>query len=223
MMRSPQTVPSPAEAAKTALMDARRRQLLDAAAQLMERSGSHGVSMQSIADEAGVSVGLIYRYFGNKEDLVQAVIVAVLDEMTRAINDSASAETDAVRRIVSVFAAYCQIVEDNREAVALTYRESKTLPTASRQAIKDLEVQTTQPLTSAIHEAYDANLIRPVNVAVFAYDLLMKAHSWALKHWYFEPLMSFDQFVTEQAAFALSSVIRAEHRHDYADLLGSLA
>src|SRR5699024_11499162 len=59
----------PQEAARAARSDARRRQILGAAVPLMERSGSPAVSMQAIADEAGVSVGLIYRYFASKQEL----------------------------------------------------------------------------------------------------------------------------------------------------------
>ncbi len=47
----------------------------------MEREGSHAVSMQALAAEAGVSVGLIYRYVGGKDDILLAVIVNVLDDL----------------------------------------------------------------------------------------------------------------------------------------------
>ncbi|MFA6575934.1 MAG: helix-turn-helix domain-containing protein, partial [Nocardioides sp.] len=65
----------PADAAKQARAEQRSAQLLEAAARLMERDGSNAVSMQAVAAEAGVSVGLIYRYFGGKDDLLLAVIV----------------------------------------------------------------------------------------------------------------------------------------------------
>jgi len=65
----------PDEAARQARAEIRSGQLLSAAARLMERVGSQAVSMQALADEAGVSVGLIYRYFGGKDELLLAVIV----------------------------------------------------------------------------------------------------------------------------------------------------
>lgn len=211
----------PADAARSARTDARTRQLLEAAARLMERSGSHSVSMQSVADEAGVSVGLIYRYFGNKQDLVQGVIVGVLDEMARLIPEALEPEADPVRRIAAAFAAYCAVVRDNREAVLLTYRESNTLDESGRQLIKDLEVRTAQPLIEAVQDAVDHGLIRPVPVPVYAYDLLLIAHGWALKHWYFAPHISFEQYVQNQTALALTGVIADEHRADYVDLLSA--
>ena len=50
----------------------------------MAKDGSQAVSMQAVAAEAGVSVGLIYRYFGGKDDLLLAVILDVLDAFADA-------------------------------------------------------------------------------------------------------------------------------------------
>ena len=66
--------PQPRNAAAEAFharQDVRTRQILTAATALMQQHGSHKVSMKAIADEAEVSVGLIYRYYDNKEDLVR--------------------------------------------------------------------------------------------------------------------------------------------------------
>ncbi|OBH13639.1 MULTISPECIES: helix-turn-helix domain-containing protein [unclassified Mycobacterium] len=60
------------EAVRAARTTARRRQLLDAAVKAMETHGFHQTSMQDLAAEAKVSVGLIYTYFGGKEELLLA-------------------------------------------------------------------------------------------------------------------------------------------------------
>lgn len=59
----------------------RRRQILSAAMFCFAKSGFHQTSMQDISDHAGISVGLIYRYFANKE----AVISAITEEHKRDI------------------------------------------------------------------------------------------------------------------------------------------
>ncbi|MDI3329248.1 MAG: TetR/AcrR family transcriptional regulator [Micrococcus sp.] len=223
VLKGTEAMAAPDEAARRARSDARTRQLLEAAARLMERSGSHGVSMQAVADEAGVSVGLIYRYFANKQELVQGVILGVLDDMARLIPAAVEPEEDPVRRMVAAFSAYCQVVDDNREAVLLTYRESNTLDEEGRRLIKDLEVKTAQPLGDAIQEALDQGLLVPLDARVLAYDLLLIAHSWALKHWYFAPLMDFADFVEHQAALMLSMAVHPDHRSTYADLFGTPA
>src|SRR5205809_5571275 len=61
----------------------RRSQILDAALVCFAKRGFHQASMHDISAEAGISVGLIYRYFENKE----AVISAMADRHKAEIGD----------------------------------------------------------------------------------------------------------------------------------------
>lgn len=60
----------------------RREQIVDAALRIVPRYGLHGVTMEKIAEEAGVSPPTLYWHFKNKDDLLVAMIgrlVAHLD------------------------------------------------------------------------------------------------------------------------------------------------
>ena len=61
----------------------RRGQILRAAMICFAKRGFHQTSMHDISAEAGISVGLIYRYFENKD----AVISAMADEHKREIHE----------------------------------------------------------------------------------------------------------------------------------------
>src|SRR5918911_3904272 len=61
----------------------RKTQILDAAILCFARRGFHLTSMHDISAEAGISVGLIYRYFENKE----AVIAALADPHQKEISE----------------------------------------------------------------------------------------------------------------------------------------
>jgi AcrR family transcriptional regulator len=61
----------------------RRSQILEAAIVCFAKHGFHQASMHDISAEAGISVGLIYRYFANKE----AVIAAMADRHKNEIQD----------------------------------------------------------------------------------------------------------------------------------------
>jgi AcrR family transcriptional regulator len=198
----------------------RSRQLLTAAARLMERDGFHAVSMQALADEAGVSVGLAYRYFAGKEDVLLAVIVDVLDAFAARVPAAIDAAgDDPVDRLAAAFRAYCEVIETHRHAAVLTYRESKTLGPAGRERIKQLEVATSDPLRRVIEEGRESGRLVVVDADLFAYDLLLLAHAWALKHWYFERTLDFDDYVRGQTALALGAVVAPRYRRRYHRLL----
>lgn len=214
------SIDDPQDAARQVLVEHRSRQLLDAAARLMEREGSEAVSMQALANEAGVSVGLIYRYFGSKDDVLLAVIVQVLDafavEVPRAIQ---AAGDDPIRRLAAAFAAYCRVIDEHRHAAVLTYRESKSLDAAGRERIKRLEVETSEPLRDAVRAGVESGALRASDPDLVAYNLLLLAHAWALKHWYFEKTMTLEAYISAQLALALSAVVAPTQKRKYADLL----
>jgi len=51
----------------------RQGQILDAALRCFARKGFYQTTMHDISDEAGISVGLIYRYFANKDAVISAM------------------------------------------------------------------------------------------------------------------------------------------------------
>lgn len=209
------TVPRP-----TPVAEERSAQLLEAAARLMEREGSQAVAMQAVAEEAGVSVGLIYRYFGGKDDLLLAVIVHVLDEFaTRVPAAVAAAGDDPVRGLAAAFRAYCEVIDEHRHAAVLTYREAKALSPEGRERIKDLEVATSAPLRDLLAAGAARGLLRPVDADLVSYDLLLLAHGWALKHWYFERTADFEAYVARQTSLLLHGLVEPRRRRSYADLL----
>jgi AcrR family transcriptional regulator len=84
----------------------RRAQILDAALVCFAKRGFHQTSMHDIAAEAGISVGLIYRYFENKE----AVISAMADQHKKEISEVLQRARQAPTLLESVeilFTAHC--------------------------------------------------------------------------------------------------------------------
>lgn len=78
---------------------ARKRQILDAAARCYRRHGFHATSMQELAREAKMSVGHIYHYFANKEAIIAAFIeedVEHFRELQAQLRDGEQSIADAL-------------------------------------------------------------------------------------------------------------------------------
>ncbi len=84
----------------------RRSQILDAALVCFGKRGFHQASMHDISAEAGISVGLIYRYFENKD----AVISAMADRHKQEIGEMLERARKAPSLLESLeilFTAHC--------------------------------------------------------------------------------------------------------------------
>ncbi|MFI5733617.1 TetR/AcrR family transcriptional regulator [Kribbella sp. NPDC051587] len=85
-------------------MTDRRTQLLQATIAVIARRGVRGMRVQEVAADAGVSVTLLYHYFGSREGLLEAALEAVSDQAGRygeqAAAGATSARTELVARLV---------------------------------------------------------------------------------------------------------------------------
>jgi AcrR family transcriptional regulator len=62
-----------------AYLETRRQHILDSAIACFARKGFHQTTMEDIGNEAGLSPGVAYRYFNNKEDIILATIEDSVD------------------------------------------------------------------------------------------------------------------------------------------------
>ncbi|MGH3635798.1 MAG: TetR/AcrR family transcriptional regulator, partial [Mycobacterium sp.] len=115
---------------------------------------------------------------------------------------------------------YIQIVDENLDAVVLTYRESRTLDAAGRAQIKELEIATAAPLRAAIEAGIADGMFDDVDVDIMVFDIMLLAHGWALKHWHFGPLYSLEDYIRLQTHHVLNSLIPPDRRGEYTHLLG---
>lgn len=69
------------------LAEERRNEILRAAKRLFERDGFRRTKLKDIAAECGMSVGHIYYYFENKNDIIERIVESATDEFINLMND----------------------------------------------------------------------------------------------------------------------------------------
>ena len=82
--------------------EAQRNRILDAAQRCFAESGFHAATMATIAETAGISAGLAYRYFPGKDAIVLAIIERQLTTRRERIA-SLPGRADMVDRMVDTF------------------------------------------------------------------------------------------------------------------------
>lgn len=91
----------------------RRHQLLDLGVRLLATRSLDELSIDMLAEEAGISRGLLYHYFGNKHDFHRAVVRRAADDLIA--QTSPPVDGDPLWRLVVSIAAYVDYVDANYE------------------------------------------------------------------------------------------------------------
>jgi AcrR family transcriptional regulator len=102
----------------------RRAQLLAVARRVFGRSGFHGVSMDEVAREAGVTKPILYDHFNSKEELYIALLDADAQALEDRVRAALAAPTGNRQRIRQSFQAYFDFVDEHAAGFRLFVQET---------------------------------------------------------------------------------------------------
>jgi TetR/AcrR family transcriptional regulator, cholesterol catabolism regulator len=210
MTRSPQpAVPMKIKTTveDSALVERRRAQLTQAAIKCFSEKGYHPTTIRDVAERADVSIGLIYQYIGDKEDLLFMALEAVLDTYKRQVPMALEGIKDPLQRFCTTVRVYCQVNGASVDATVLAYRETKSLRKERRTMIMQKELDTNGMIAACVRDCIDAGLFDKVDVDMFVYQIVMFCHTWALKAWYFAKMMDVDTYADRGLKLMLRGVL----------------
>ncbi len=151
----------------------RTQEILAAARKLLEQRGLEAMTMDEIATAAGVAKGTLYLYFQSKDDLIQAMITQVGENILRDVESSLKASgtpAEKLNRLVSVLLDYL-----NRERLLFPIyaRELLRGKRDSREGFwrhhQETEERFLKLMTSLFAEGIAAGQFIPANPRLLTY------------------------------------------------------
>jgi AcrR family transcriptional regulator len=126
-------------AANQQIKDARREALLLAARRVFARNGLAATRVSDLAAQAGVSQGLVYHYFPNKEALFAEIVEGALRETARLAAEAAQRSGSAWQRLEYLCEQMLAGVRDQPEYVLVILQAftSAAAPQQARTALAD--------------------------------------------------------------------------------------
>src|SRR5438552_4815900 len=102
----------------------RREQLLSVARRVFGKAGFHGVSMDEVAKEAGVTKPILYDHFNSKEELYVALLDADAATLEEQVRRALAAPTGNRERIKRSFKVYFDFVDEHAGGFRLFMQET---------------------------------------------------------------------------------------------------
>jgi len=145
------------------------RAIIAAATQVLAEAGFQAMSMEAVAQRAGVGKPAIYRRWASKQDLVLAVLERSTDQ------PEMPAEGTARQRLTAFMQAWCRAMRDERAArlssalLSEAYR-NRVLGVAVRKAFVD---SRRQKVLAVLREGAERGELRPGVDLELAADVLL--------------------------------------------------
>ena len=116
----------------------KRRLILDAAIRVFARKGFHAARVGDVAEEAGVAYGLVYHYFGSKEDLLRTIFHRTWSRMLEAVEQVEAEGAPAREQLAAVAQIVLGAWDTDPDLVRVLVREVARSPQLGRE-VDELE------------------------------------------------------------------------------------
>lgn len=155
------------------ISEEKRNRIFDAAINEFAEHGFESTNINNIAQNAGVSIGSMYKYFKNKEELYLAIIHFGVESLKGILEETISGEEDLFGKIEKIIKA---IQSYSRSNINLTkvYNQMTNESHSGLvwEIVSDMEGVTAQLYSSLIEEAKAAGAVRnDADSKLFAYFL----------------------------------------------------
>jgi TetR/AcrR family transcriptional regulator, cholesterol catabolism regulator len=183
-----------------------RKKIIDAASALYVKKGFNATSIQEISEASGVSLPVTYHYVKQKSAIMRMIMEDVLNIFRENLLRMIHGIEDPIEKLTIAGRLYFKVVDQQREKALLIYQKSNSLDKASKARIMELEVEVSKIFGEMIQEGIALGVFKKVDVDLAAYNIIIAAHMWVLKHWHFKNRLTLDKYIDLQLSNILDTL-----------------
>ncbi len=166
----------------TGLVERRRAQIVEAATRLVARQGFAKTVVRDIAEEAKISVGLVYEYVRSKEDILFLIYEHWAAVWGEGLESAIASGKGPLEQLEAATSFLIKTADKHADVTHLFYRESGHLSEQALAFSKAAERSMVERVAGVIEEAVSKGLLRPeTDSLLVASTLVMLSHGWVLK------------------------------------------
>ena len=179
------------------LIKVKQNDICVAAERLFAKKGYHNTSIREIAEQSKISIGSLYDYIDNKEDILFMLSQRFHSEIVKEVVKVLNSGLGVIQELKGTIETTLRVIDRFQEYVLFTYRDSKMLKKEDLIAVLEQESFVTNTFTKIIKKGMEEGLFETDEPEIMANMINIMTHSWALKRYNLKrfSLFSFQQIL----------------------------
>jgi TetR/AcrR family transcriptional regulator, cholesterol catabolism regulator len=188
------------------LIKKRRDQMINGAVKLFIEKGFHRTTTREIAAAAGFSIGTLYEYIREKEDVLYLVCDRIYDQVKERLQQFLDTEKTTIEALRQGIANYFRVVDDMEDEVLVMYQEVKSLPKDALTYVLNKELELVELFAKMLRRCVENKelLLTESEVQLYAHNIYVAGQMWSFRRWVLRKMYTLEEYVELQTAFLIN-------------------
>jgi AcrR family transcriptional regulator len=190
------------------LIEKRRDQMVKGAVNLFKEKGFHRTTTREIARSAGFSIGTLYEYIRQKEDVLYLVCDTIYDQVHIRLEQDIDRKQGTIESLKLAIKNYFKVVDDMQDEVLVMYQEAKSLSKDALPYVLKKEAEMAAMFKKIIESCIKNGelTLTEQESELISHNIIVQGQMWAFRRWTIQKIYTIDQYIELQTKVILQGV-----------------
>jgi AcrR family transcriptional regulator len=190
------------------LIKKRRDQMVKGAVNLFKEKGFHRTTTREIARSAGFSIGTLYEYIRQKEDVLYLVSDSIYDQVHLRLEQDIDTKQGTLESLKLAIKNYFKVMDDMQDEILVMYQEVKSLSKDALPYVLKKEFEMAEIFKEIMKSCIDNGelTLSEQECELLAHNIIVQGQMWAFRRWAVQKLYTIDQYIELQTKMLLQGV-----------------
>ena len=190
------------------LIQKRRDQMINGAVKLFIEKGFHRTTTREIARAAGFSIGTLYEYIREKEDVLYLVCDRIYDQVRERLQKVLDTEQGTLEGLRKGIANFFCLMDEMQNEVLVMYQEIKSLTKDALPYVLEKELEMVD-LFKKIMEGCVENKelsLTGKQIKLAAHNIYVLGQMWAFRRWELRKIFTLEEYIELQTDLIIGGI-----------------
>lgn len=185
--------------------------MIKGAVTLFKEKGFHRTTTREIARAAGFSIGTLYEYIKNKEDILYLVCDSIYDHVTERLEEDINYRTGNLDSLKAAIAHHFRVMDEMQDEVLVMYQEAKSLTKDALPYVLNKENELARVFEQMIRRCVETGELHltETEIPLIAHSIIVQGQMWGFRRWVIQKRYTLDQYIEIQTNLILFGMTKS--------------